>query len=50
MTRNITKEMEQSYALRKLMREKRLLSLQREGLILLSLVLAMALGGVLILI
>lgn len=50
MTRNITKEMQQNYTLRKLMREKRLLALQREGLILLSLVLAMALGGILILI
>ncbi len=50
MTRNITKEMEKNYALHKLMREKRLLSLQREALILLSLVLAMALGGILIVI
>jgi len=50
MTRNITKEMQQHYTLRKLMREKRLLALQREGLILLSLILALALGGVLIII
>ena len=48
MTRNITREMQRQASIQKLMREKRALALQREGLILLSLTLAMVLGVILI--
>ncbi len=48
MTKNITREMKARADIQRLMREKRMLAIQREGLILLSLSLAMVLGVILI--
>ncbi len=48
MTRNITSKMQEKHIIYNLMREKRVLAIQREALILFSLSLAMVLGIILI--